>query len=191
MTLYGYIFTNLTPEQLQAVADCFGDKEGQAMAWVGRRRPCRQRSGVYFTKGDWEALRSGKALEEKVKPNFASANTNRVIPRAAKKVVLKKGVKISFNYTYSRKRDTLHGIFSSVTIDGAVYSIKNFENFPLVVAPGSMTFFTLRAKRGNKLVTGSIDTSYVSENLYDGLMSSLFEVLDNRKALKEKGLLPL
>lgn len=189
MSLYAYMFPNLTVDQLQAVADCFCDKETQAIAWINARRPCNQRRGVYFTKGDWEALRSGSALKEKPKPRFSSTREGSFSARPKKKVILKKGLVISFGYGYTKNRDTLHGIFSTVTINGHVYSIKNFENIPLVLVPESTTFFTLRAKRGNKLVTGSVDTAYVSENLFDGLMSSLFEVLDHRKELKEKGLL--
>lgn len=189
MSLYIHMFPNLTPEQLAAVEKCFGDNEGYAIAWINARRPCRQRSGVYFTKGDWAALRSGTALKEKVKPRFSSVSEGPFKAQPKKKIILKKGLSISFGYGYSKKRDTLHSIFSTVTIDGYRYSIKNFENIPLVIVPDTTTFFTLRAKRGNKLVTGSVDTAYVSENLFDGLMSSLFEVLDHRKELEEKGLL--
>lgn len=191
MSLSGYIFTNLTLEQLKAVEDCFGDNEGKAIAWVGHRRPYRGGCGVFFTKSDWKTLRNGSALLEKIPSNSGRLDRCCFDKRTDKKKVLKKTSVLNFRYGYSRNRATLHGIFATVTVDGVSYSIKNFENIPLVLKPGVTTFFTLRAKRGNTRIRGVIETSYTPTGPVDGLMSSLVVMLDRRKELKAKGLLPL
>lgn len=191
MSMYGYMFTNLTPEQLLAVESCFKEEQGKALAWVNQRRPYRGARGVFFTKGDWKALQDGTALLEKVHTNRGRLDRSCLDKRTDKKKVLKKTSVLDFRYGYSRNRATLHGIFSTVTVDGVSYSIKNFENIPLVLKPGVPTFFTLRAKHGNTRIGGCVETSYTPTAPFDGLMSSLFGVLDHRKELKAKGLLPL
>lgn len=157
MTFYIYSFPNLTLPQTDAVSTCFGEDHGKALAWVAQRRPIKGGRGKYFTKGDWKALHTGAALLERFRKRSFLGEMAFQLSDKKKKMVIGPTDKPFFmeHYPCRQKKDTLHGRYQSVMLDGETVSIKNFVNVVLKPDEKGVVRAVVRAKPNNKRVRGS------------------------------------
>lgn len=145
-----YAFPNLTMPQIAALTAAFDDRVGAAGKWLERCRPCRKRTGLYFTKGHYKELHSGRVDVDPTKPPRQFRGNN-------KKVVIKSNSKVSFwggNFTCF-PGGFLYDLFDVVMVDGVEVGIRNFVNHRVVFHPDRLTPISLVAKRKNKQVSGS------------------------------------